>query len=166
MYLIPLDPKVLKTLSPYIVWDGSTIMRYWPTKGHDCVVLNDGLVSVQNIRRDCILSGVEPIVIFSCKRGMPSYEVKFPNGKWGGLFTQSYLKVLDENPNVNIKDLITKTNNEMSKTGLNQTCEVICRKVLLDMEYLHGKHPGVGIAYLQYDMCRTPGDWGLKIANK
>jgi hypothetical protein len=154
----------LKEYSPYIIWDGHMVTLYRKTKYHDCMVLYDGLVSVQNLRRDCIISGIEPIIIFGCKSGMPSYEVNYPEQGWGGLFTQSLVKVIDRG--ITIRDLITKTNAEMKKSGLNQICEVVCRLNLLDIEYLPGKHHGKKIVYFQFDMCRTPGDWGLNIKNK
>jgi hypothetical protein len=166
MNLINLNPKKLKNLSPIILWDGLTLIRYRPTKGHDCLVIPDALISVQNVRRDFILQGWEPIVIFSCKRFMPSYEVCYPGDKWGGLFTQSIIKVWDENPKITIKDIITKTNIEMSISGLDQMCEVVCRQNLLELEYFTGIIPGKKIALFLYDMCRTAKDWGLKIANK
>lgn len=150
--------------SPYIIWDGNVIEPYHKTKYHDCMVLQDGLVSVQNLRRDIIKSGVEPIVIFSCKPGMPSFEVNFPDSGWGGLFTQSLLKMI--NPCISLRDLITKTNTEMKKSGLNQICEVTCRLDMLDITYLTGTHNGKKIIYLQYDMCRTPSNLGLEIKNR
>lgn len=166
MNLLNLNPRELKNLSSIVVWDGLTLIRYRPPKGHDCVVLPDGLISVQNIKRDFILQGWEVIIIFSCKSGMPSYEVNFPGDKWGGLFTQNLIKVHNENPGITIRNIITKTNVEMNKSGLDQTCEVICRQNLLDTKYMTGKHPEKKIALFQFDMCRTPGNWGLKIANK
>lgn len=154
----------LKNPSPYIIWDGTDITDYHPTKGHDCAVLTNGLVSVQNLRRDCINAGGEPIVIFSCKRGRPSYEVNFPNTGWGGLFTQSMTKVTY--PGITIKELIKLTNAEMRKSGLNQICEVICRLNLLNLKYLTPNTKGKIIQCMVFDMCRTPGDWGSKIKNK
>jgi hypothetical protein len=153
-----------KRPSPYIIWDGISVAPFYPTKGHDCVVLTDGLVSVQNLRRDCIISGKEPIVIFSCKRHMPTYEVNYPVHGWGGLFTQSMTKVLY--PGITIKELIKQTNAEMNKSGLIQVCEVICRLNQLKLEYLTANHKGKKILYMQFDMCRTQGNWGLKIKNK
>jgi hypothetical protein len=150
--------------SPYIIWDGTSITPYLPTKGHDCVVLTDGLISVQNLRRDCIVSGKEPIVIFSCKRDMPSYELQYQGQGWGGLFTQSMINVFY--PGITIKELIKQINIEMKKTGLDQVCEVICRLNQLKLEYLTGNYKGKNIVYLSYDMCRTRGNWGLKIQNK
>jgi len=154
----------LKNPSPYIIWDGTSIKEYHTTEGHDWAVLTDGLISVQNLRRDCINAGGEPIVIFSCKRGMPSYEVNSPSTGWGGLFTQSMTKVMYSG--IKIKELIRLTNIEMEKSGLNQICEVICRLNLLNQKYLKPNLKGKKLQVMVFDMCRTPGDWGLEIHNK
>jgi hypothetical protein len=154
----------LKEYSPYIIWDGSSVSLYRSTKYHDYVVMQDGLISVQNLRRDCILSGVEPIIIFSCKPGMSSFEVNYPDHGWGGLFTQSMVKVMYRG--ITVRDLISKINIEMNKSGLNQICEVVCRLKFLDIEYLTGNYLGNKIAYFQFDMCRTLENLGLKITNK
>ena len=67
---------------------------------------------------------------------------------------------------ITVRDLISKINIEMNKSGLNQICEVVCRLSFLDIEYLTGNYLGNKIAYFQFDMCRTPGNLGLKITNK
>jgi hypothetical protein len=143
----------IKKPSPYIIWDGSTVTPYHPTIVHDFVVLTDGLVSVQKLMQDCIISGKEPIIIFSCKKGMPSSEVKNSVNEWGGLFTQSMTKIYYKG--ITIKDLIKQTNSEMHKLGLNQVCEVICRYNQLKLKYLTDIYKGKNIIYMQFDMCRT-----------
>lgn len=164
MYLLFTKPNLkIKSPSPYVIWDGTSVTEYQPTDVHDCAILTDGLVSVQNLRRDCINAGFEPIVFFSCKGGMPSYHVNFPAIGWEGLFTQSMWNVFYRG--ITIKELIEQINAEMKKTGLNQVSEVICRLELLNSIYLTEYFKDKKIAYLTFDMCRTPGSRRLKISN-
>lgn len=154
----------LKFSNQYVTWDGVYLKAYRPPKGHDCAIFEDGMISVQNARRDFIESGFEPIVIFSCKSGTPSYQVNFPGQGWDGLFTHSLWKVLKRD--LKLKDLIRQTNIEMRKSGLIQECEVICKLKYLFRKYRKLNKRGENVICLQYDMCRTESNSDLRIINK
>lgn len=154
----------LKFSNHYVTWDGVYIKAYRPLGGHDCAIFTDGLISAQNTRRDLIESGFETIVMFSSKSGTPSYQVNFPNHGWDGLFMYSLLKV--QQREMKLMDLIRQTNIEMQKSGLLQECEVICKLKYLFRKFGKLDKKGEKVVCLQYDMCRTEGDWDLQIINK
>lgn len=138
-------------------WDGNRLSLYRPTQFKDYMVLHDGLLSVQEVRDKCITSGAEPIILYSCKPGMPSYEISYPGGECNGLFTRSMTNVTEQYPHIKLSKLVTKTNAEMKKSGLNQTCEIVCRLDMLHREYLSNLKTEI-ITFIVLDMCRTPDD--------
>ena len=143
--------------SPYVVWDGKSVRQYVPTKWHDCMVLHDmHLISLQRVRYNLIINGIEPVIIFPCQIGEPSIEIKNPEeNHTNGLATYCRIKSLTKN--INIRDFITQTNLLSEKMGFDQVGEVICREKLLDYKVVDTKYKKPVCVHM-VDMCRVFGN--------
>lgn len=145
----------------YVIWNGAEEVLYKEPNYHDCMISYDGeLISVQNIRKNLLRKGILPTIIFACQAGKPAYSMSgelVENS--GGVFTLSWLKVLEQNPNPTYRDLIVKVNTgitkEIANDGLTQISEIICRKDVLDRRWMSGM-PKEKHFVMILDMCRTP----------
>jgi hypothetical protein len=133
------------------VWDGKKETPYTEASGcHDCMCLYDGLMSVQEVRREFLSQGFVHSMIFACRS--EETAIGFPSG---GLFSQTMAKVLDKNKDVSIRDAVRQINELMKSRGFSQTCEAICRKDVLDIPMLASHIQGEKHALCIYDMCRS-----------
>jgi hypothetical protein len=143
----------------YVVWDGRTDVAYvedpiW----HDCFVPVDMRpVSVQKLRRLMLRKNVVPTVVYACKAGETAEEWDF-DGAPGGVFTHCWLKVLDWDSAVTLRDAVRVTDEAMRDLGATQTCEVVCREDVLDLAVFTELPSEVHLTMV-FEMCRPPGRW-------
>ena len=138
----------------YIIWDGYKEQEYIEnTKIHDCMVFhNSELILVQKVRKQLLTKGFVPTIIFACKQGESSHEIEI-NGKCYGVFSYYYTEVLGI-PKITYREAIKRINELIKTSGISQTCEIICRVDILDME-INNKIEGQKHCSMTFDMCRS-----------
>jgi hypothetical protein len=114
----------------YIVFNGS---QERPLKGngwHDCALTFDmewiSLTSLWIGARDL---GYDPVLLFACAAGKTAKELCI-EGEGYGAFSYFVTELGSEHPTH--RELITQVNHRFRSTGLDQQCEVLCRRGLLD----------------------------------
>jgi hypothetical protein len=138
----------------YIIWDGTTEVDYVDegSSGHDCMLSSDGeLLSVQKHRREILKNNNVPTVVFACKRG----ETAMEQPSTGGVFSHCWTTLLEHDPNVTFRDAVRLVNEAMKQNGVKQTCEVVCRKGVLDMSVTCSSLDDAAHVLMFLDMCRT-----------
>jgi hypothetical protein len=143
--------NVTAEASPYIVWNGKNEAPYFETPGYlDMICLYDGMMSIQEIRQGLLKEGCVITTIFACCAGGTVVELAS-----NGLFTQSYTILLKQKPDVTIRDAVRLINESIHKQGFEQTCEVVCRRDVLDLPITQPFIEGAKHALCIYDMCRS-----------
>lgn len=136
----------------YVLWDGHDEVPYVETNRiHDCIYLSDGMVSCQELRREYLRLGFVCTMFFGCGSGQVA--VTSTNGS---VFTQAFFAVLKSNPQVTIRDAVCRVNQSMHAQGIDQKCEVITRRDVLDLPYASSSVKDKIHVCCIYDMCRTP----------
>ena len=146
----------------YVVWNGTKEEIYLDTpKVHDCICLYDGMLSVQELRRELHREGFVVTILFACSPGQKS--IGFPTG---GVFSQSLQRLLIHDPDITIRDAVRLLNVSLHSQGFEQTCEAVCRRDVLDLPFMKASIPGAKHAICTFDMCRTPIPESMRKATK
>lgn len=148
------QPKdnVIHASSTYILWDGHRESPYAETnRVHDCVYFYDGMVSCQDVRNEFLRMGYIHTMFFGCGSG----EVAMTSTS-GGLFTQSLDNVLKKDPHVTIRNAVCMVNQAMHAQGVDQNCEVVTRRDVLDQALMDSTVADAPHVIFIYDFCRTP----------
>jgi hypothetical protein len=140
----------------YVTWDGNSEVIYeYP--GQQDILYVEGLRSIlkiQHLRKNLILSGYLVTVIFSCKPQTYSYTARFEfDNQWHDVFGHCFALVRQHYPEATYRDIIRLTNLAISKTGVMQQAEIICRQDILDKKF-NQKIRSENHIILVFDICR------------
>jgi hypothetical protein len=142
---------------PYVIWDGSeeTLYDEHPVMQDILYLENEkSILKIQNLRKALISSGYLVTIIFSCKSQTYSYPARFEfDGEWHDVFGHCFSLVQYFYPEATYREIISKTNTAIKKTGVFQQSEIICRRDLLDHKFKKKIRSEVH-HILVFDMCR------------
>jgi hypothetical protein len=120
----------------YIVFNASQERPLKETSWHDCMLSIDmewiSLTSLWRCARDL---GYDPVLLLACAAGKTAKELCI-EGEGYGAFSHFAQGILRDAPKSTHRELVMRVNHCFRSIGLDQQCEVICRRGLLHRPFL------------------------------
>jgi hypothetical protein len=114
----------------YVVFNGSQEQPLKEDRWYDHILTADMKdLSVSSVWVSARNAGYDSVLLLACAAGETAKELRI-EGKIHGAFSYFATKLLREHPTH--RELITRVNHQFRSIGLDQQCEVICRRGLLD----------------------------------
>ena len=152
-YIVNYKKVTSRNISDYIVWDGILEAPYLHTNNlKEYICLYDGPVALFddntiNNYPDCICT-----IFYACKRG----HMTLGSSSNGGLFTSSLISLMHANSNITFREAVHIMNDSRSFLDVNQRCEVMCRRDVLDLPVMRAQVSDAANIVMFIDACRTP----------